>query len=141
MKKESIVLSFIAVLVGILVAGGAFYIYQLTKTIPGTNIKPVSITLPTPTPSSSIFLALSSPNDESVVSAKTITVSGNTNPNSVIAITTQTNQQVVTPAQNGNFSATVSIEGGENLIEVTAIAPNGEEKVVKRTVTFSTEEF
>ncbi|MCL4353783.1 hypothetical protein M1615_04990 [Patescibacteria group bacterium] len=141
MKKESIILSFAAVLIGILVAGGAFYIYQMTKTISQNDIKPISIALPNPTPSSSVFLSLSSPSDESVVAERTITVSGSTDPSAVIAIITGANQQVITPAQNGNFSASVVIGNGENEIEVTAIAPNGKEKTIKRTVTFSTKEF
>ncbi|MCL5746706.1 MAG: hypothetical protein M1277_00265 [Patescibacteria group bacterium] len=141
MKKESIVLSFIAVLIGILVAGGLFYIYQLTKTIPNTKIKPISITLPSATPTPSVFLSLSSPTDESVVGNRTITISGTTNPQSTVAIITQTDQQIVTPAENGNFSTTVTIENGENPIEITSIAPDGEEKTIERTVTFSTEEF
>lgn len=145
MKKEKIVLSFLAVLFGLLVAGGAFYLYQSTKVIPPSETKTISITPPsqvTKAPqNSSIFLAVDTPKDEEVIDRKTITISGKTIPEASIAIITASTDQVVTPARNGNFSTTAVLENGVNYIEILAIAPNGEEAKVTRTVTFSTEDF
>lgn len=141
MKTEKIVLSFIAILVGILVAAVAFYLYQSTKTIPSSKTKPVSPVAPTTTPKSSIFLTIDSPKDEEVLDKRTVTVSGKTIIQAIIVISTQTGDQVISPTSTGTFSATVNIADLENQIEITAIAPNGEEVKIIRTVTFSTESF
>lgn len=145
MKKEKIVLSFLAVLVGLLVAGAAFYLYQSTKTIPISKTKTISITPPHVSPeqqkNSSIFLSVDSPKDEEVSETKTIIVSGKTTPEAVVVILSLTTDEVVTPAKNGNFSTTAVLENGVNFIEIIAIAPDGEEEKVIKTVTFSTENF
>lgn len=143
MKKEKVVLSFIAVVLGLLVSGVAFYLYQSTKTVPDAKTKTISIK-PSVAPdleTSSIFLSLDSPKDESVVDKKIINVTGKTVKDAVVVVSTNIDDEVISPASNGNFSTTVNIEDGQNQIEVTAIAPNGEEEKAIRTVTFSTETF
>lgn len=141
MKTEKVVLSFIAITVGVLVAGVVFYLYQATKTISPSKIKTVSIQTPTPLPKPAIFLTVDSPKDEEVFDKRTIVISGKTAPASTIIISTQTDDQVITPAQNGNFSTSVVIEDGQNIIEITAVLPSGEETKIIRAVTFSTETF
>lgn len=141
MKKEKVILSFIATLIGLMVAGGAFYFYESSKTVPPSKIKTITIAAPTPTPEPSIFLSLEKPKDEEVVSKKIITISGKTIPDAIVSIITENSQDIITPALNGDFSTTINVEDGQNLIETTAIAPNGESVKLTRTVTFSTEEF
>jgi len=141
MKKEKIILSFIAVVIGLLVTGAAFYFYQATKVIPQNKKQIVEVVTPTPLEESSIFLSLDSPKDEEVFDKKTITVSGKTKEDAIIIISSDSDDQVVTPAKNGSFSATQSIDNGANKIVITAISPNGEEETITRTVTFSTESF
>lgn len=141
MKAEKVILSFIAVLIGLLVAGAAFYFYESSKTVPSLRPKTISITSPSPTPKPSIFLNLDSPKDEEVVNKKVITISGKTIPEAIVSVITEGSQEIITPALNGSFSTTLTIGDGQNLIEVTAISPNGEDVKVMRTVTFSTEEF
>jgi hypothetical protein len=143
MKQEKIILSFIAVLIGLLVSGAAFYFYQSTKIInpPKTNLS-FHATTPTPKPKQqTIFLNLNQPNDESVTDNKTVTVSGKTIPQATIAIITASDQQIVQPSSQGNFSSTVTIDDGENIIEVKAISPNGESKTIQKTITYSTQDF
>ncbi|MBI2032945.1 MAG: hypothetical protein HYT10_00530 [Candidatus Levybacteria bacterium] len=141
MKAEKIFISFIAVVIGIIVAGVAFYIYQSTKILPPSNTKPLSVTKPSPTPPTTIFLSLEQPADEDVVDKKVITVSGKTTKDATVVVSTPVADQVVTPTSTGSFSTTVTIDDGGNQIEVTAIGANGEEATQTRTVTFSTESF
>lgn len=141
MKTEKIILSFIAVLIGILISGVVFYFYQASKTIPSSKTKTISIAQATPTPKPSIFLSVDSPKDEDVIDKKTITISGKTIKDATIIISTSASDQVITPALNGNFSSTAVIDDGQNEITITALAPNGEEVSVIKTVTFSTENF
>lgn len=143
MKAERVILSFIAVVVGLVAAGGAFYLYQLTKVVPDKD-KTLSL-LPkvsvSPTPDKANLLTLDSPNDEEVVSKKVITISGKTRSDAVIMVNSEDNDQVVQPASNGDFSVSLSIPDGTTILYITAIYPNGEEETIKRTVTFSTENF
>lgn len=142
MKKEQVVLSFIAVLIGILVAGVAFYLYQSTRTISQSQIqKAKNLVTPTPTKTPAVILTIDAPTDEDVVDKKTIIISGKTNPDAVVVITSALGDQVITPTTTGSFSATTTIDDGANSIEITAIAPDGQETKVTRTITYSTETF
>lgn len=141
MKTERALLSFVAIIIGLVVAAAAFYLYQSTKKIPEDKTKIVTISSPTPSPESSIYLVVDSPKDEEVVDKKTITISGKTTRDALVVVSTKTEDEVIEPASNGNFSTTVTIGDGQNQVEITSIAPNGEEAKVLRTVTFSTETF
>ena len=144
MKAEKLILSLVAIIVGLIAAGIAFYLYQMTKTLPPSKNQTLSIKpeiTPTPTPNNENFLTIENPKDEEVFDKKTITISGKTTPKSNIIVSSENNDQVVTPSETGEFTLTVSIEAGTNIIQITAIFPNGEEKKVTRTVTYTTENF
>lgn len=141
MKTEKIVISFIAVFIGILFAGIAFYFYQSTKVIPDTKTKTISIAPPTPTPKATIYLTLATPKNGEVFDKKVVTLSGKTVPGSLVIISGEESDEVVSPSSAGDFSSTITITDGGNIISVTAIAPNGEQISQTRTVTFSTESF
>ncbi|MDO8686730.1 MAG: hypothetical protein Q7K11_00780 [Candidatus Berkelbacteria bacterium] len=141
MKTEKVIFSFIAILGGILITGVAFFLYQSTKVVPSSKTKTVSIAQPSPTPKSSIYLTIESPKNEDVVDTKTITVSGKTIPEATIVISSGDFDQVISPARNGDFTATLTIGDGQNKIDITAIAPNGEDIKTTRIITFSTESF
>src|SRR5689334_8491471 len=98
MKIEKIALSFIAVIIGLLVAGIAFFLYQSTKTIPSSKIPKITITNPTPTLVPTIFLSIDKPLDGTVVAQKSITISGKTKNDTTLVVSTQTDDQVIAPA-------------------------------------------
>lgn len=141
MSKEKVVLSFIAVVLGILVTGVVFYFYQATKVVPPSKIKTIKILSPTKAPKPSIYLTIKVPEDEKVVEKKVVTVSGTTAKDATVVVLSPVDEDVVKPAATGEFSTTINIDDGQNDIEITAISPNGEEARVTRTITFSTEEF
>ncbi len=141
MKQERVILSFIMVLIGLLVAGTAFYLYQsgTKKTI--ANVQ-VSVT-PTPTPEikNPVILTISTPSDETVVSNKNLTISGKTNPQATIVLLTDSDQQVFQPNANGDFTTTTILDNNQNLITIISILPNGDSRELKETVTYSTSNF
>lgn len=141
MKQERVILSFIMVIIGLLVAGVAFYIYQGTKTINAPRTT-VSVATPSPTPiANSVYLNVESPKDEAVTDNKTVTVSGKTTSDATIVIVTNSAQEVVQPSGQGDFSTTITIASGENLIRIIAFGSDGQSTSVQRTVTYSTEDF
>jgi hypothetical protein len=141
MKQERVILSFIMVLIGLLVAGSAFYFYQSGKQIKPTTSNIATSITPTPTEKPKIYLVILNPQNEEVVSNKTLTISGKTAPNATIIVITKIEQQVFQPSSQGNFSTTVTLSSDQNLINIQAILPNGESQKIQRTVTYSTSNF
>jgi hypothetical protein len=68
-------------------------------------------------------------------------ISGKTIANATIVIITDSDQFVLQPTPEGNFSTTLTLDNGQNLITFQAIAQNGETVSLRRTVTYSTENF
>lgn len=145
MKTEKIIISFVAVLIGILASGIAFYLYQTTKVIQESTIKPVAQINSKPGPKITqkpqLFLTVDTPKDEDVVESRIISVTGKTSPASTVLISTVSNDQVVNPAKNGDFSATITLDAGTNYLEVSSISPTGDEEKIIKTVTVSSETF
>ncbi len=141
MKTEKVILSFVATILGLLVAGGLFFFFQFSKS---NNDNPkniaVLITL-TPTPIPSITLELNQPEDEKVYDNKTLIVSGKTRADAIVAILVNGFENIVKPSLSGNFSKSVTLSDGQNIIEVIAVAQDGETKSIIQTVTYSTEDF
>lgn len=140
MSKEKVILSSLAVGVGLLLSALGFYFYQGARsTTQDTDIS--LINTQTETPKSNVLLTVDEPKDESVHEKKVITLSGKTEADSLIIILTEDDEQVLNPTELGDFSTTITLADGENFIQVTAIAPNGESITVERIVTYSTESF
>lgn len=140
MRIEKIILAVAAVLAGLFVAGIAFYIYQTTRTLSPSSIKTITLK-PSPAAGPDVPLAVDSPLDESVTTSRVVTVSGKTDPQATVVVTTDTNDTVVSPASSGAFSLTVTIASGENRILVTSILPNGQESQKQLTVSVETDDF
>ncbi|SRR5258708_4081105 len=143
MKVEKVILSFVAVFVGLIAAGIAFYLYQTTKVIPNQT-KPSATQVAiqsTPTPSNSDIFTVDTPQDEQVFDKKLITIKGTTIKGAVVTISTDDNDQVVQPADNGNFTLTQTIPDGTSVVEFSVIFPDGTQKKIDRTITFSTANF
>jgi len=141
MRKEKIIMSVTATFIGLLVAGIVFFLYESSKRVAPSATKKVSVASPSPSPKPTIFLTVDSPKDEDVVTKKVLTISGKTIPAAIVVIISKNYQDIITPSQNGDFSTTISINDGQNIIEITAIGPNGESVITTKTLTFSEEEF
>jgi hypothetical protein len=141
MKQERVILSFIMVLIGLLVAGALFYFYQSTKNVSPSTTSIIVRNTPTPTPEPKIYLTLNQFADEQVVDSKTFKIGGKVNPDATVVVITDNGQQVLQPTNQGDFSTTLTLEDGENIIVVQSILPGGETTKIQRTVTYSTEDF
>ena len=144
MKAERVILSFFAVIIGLVAAGAAFYFYQMTKVVPEDKTKTPDLTNKisvSPTPDNANLLSVDKPKDEEVFNKKVITITGKTRNDATIIVTSEDSDQVVKPAANGNFSVTQTVLNGTTILYITAVFPNGEEKTITRTVTYSSENF
>lgn len=145
MKAEKVILSFVAIVIGLVAASAAFYFYQMTKTLPKEKaqieIAANKKVTPSPTPDRGNFLTIDEPTDEGVFDKKIIAINGKTEKNATIIVTSEDADQIVKPAANGDFSLSQNIPDGTSILYITAIFPNGEEKQVTKTVTYTTETF
>ena len=140
MKQERVILSSVMVLIGLLVAGAAFYFYQSSKVVSSKSTVS-NVVAPTPTPKPSVYLSVTTPDNEIVVSNKTLNILGKAPVDATVLVITSSDQLVFKPSSQGDFSTTITLDGGLNVITIEAISPNGEIASVKRTVTYSTESF
>src|SRR5690242_1458400 len=114
MRAERVILSFVAVIVGLVAAGVAFYLYQTTRVVPDKDktialMPKISVS---PTPDKENLLTVDSPQDETMVDKKVVSITGKTRSDATIIVTSEDDDQVVKPAENGNFSVTESIPDG-----------------------------
>ncbi len=137
--KERIVIIFIAVTLGLLVTTIGFFLYETSK--PNKDIKP-DITKKEktgPLPSEKTKLTILAPKDETVTTNRTIQVKGVTDPQNTLIISTNTEDVVVGPTSEGSFTATITIDAGENKLVVRAIDPSGNTEEVIQTISFSSD--
>jgi hypothetical protein len=84
---------------------------------------------PSPTPTA-LSLEITQPEDGDQVNTSSVLVSGKTNAGAVVSISVDGNDkiEIANVDQNGNFSATVTLEEGPNFIEVLASDQQGNEE-------------
>jgi len=141
--KERLVIIIIAIVAGLFITSAGFFIYQSTKKIDDNIIRKkttVSITS-TPQSQTKLFIKVIEPSDESLTTKRTLSIKGTTNPENIVIVSTNLEDVTGKPTTDGNFSLTVDISAGANLIVTRSIAPNGDSVEDKKTVTYSTEEF
>lgn len=144
MRTEKVVLSFVAILIGLLVAGVSFYFYQSTKGASNKVATPISLKMPTPQSEAkkdAFELMITTPSDESLIAKKTIDISGKTTPNATIIITTPVDNDIASASATGTFTDNLTITDGENEIDVIAVNSNGTQVSKKITVTYSADSF
>lgn len=125
----------IAVLLGF--AGGilvALFLIILPKNLPKNDKQAI-----TPTPQQSAVnksdFTIDAPSEGQLVSTTDIKVNGKAAPNSQIVLSSPVEDIVTTTNDQGNFSETISLTIGENLLSVTVFNPNGNEN--KQLIVFS----
>jgi hypothetical protein len=75
---------------------------------------------PTPTTTMALFLEIIQPIDGAQVSTSAVLVTGKTIPDAVVSASVDDAVEIANVDQDGNFSVTVNLEEGPNLIEVVA---------------------
>lgn len=136
MPKEVLIAIIIGIALGIVVAFG---FWRANLSLSPNNSS--NISQPTPDPIIQDFseLAITQPENNSVVSTSTIKVVGVTNPNSVVTILTGKSEYVVQGDNEGGFEKEVELSAGPNEIVITSYDEIGTETSQKLLVVYSTE--
>lgn len=142
MTREKVLVAIIGFFLGIAVIWTVWTLYQFLPKTPPSAPTTTSEEIPPISPPPAFFtLTLTSPEDESVVFQNSATISGKTEPFSLVVISGGAEDQVLNANEEGSFSLPLSLSEGPNEIVVTAYGKNGEEIAETRSVTFSKEEF
>ncbi len=109
--------------------------------VDGATATPVSDGAQTPAPTATeipteLFLQVATPEDGSEVTTETIQVSGNTILDAVVSIWINEDIEIADVDEGGNFSVTVTLEEGPNIIEVVASDTESGEKLSQIAVTY-----
>lgn len=84
-------------------------------------------------------LIITEPENNALVSLSPITVKGRAEKNSIIIITSPTDEVSAVADAQGNWTGNIKLEAGANAILVMAINENRDEEIEELTVTYSTE--
>ena len=105
-----------------------------TPTEPPTPASPTetpTLLPPSTTTQGDLFLAVYAPEDESIVPGNSVVVYGQTEPGARVVVS----EEEAVVDSRGGFRAEVSLEQGENLVEVTASSEDGARSYISRRVT------
>lgn len=105
---------------------------QLTNTNSASGQNPVDIITPESVNNTSIPLSVISPLNGSTVGDAIIIVKGRTAPNTDVSI----NESDIRSDSQGNYTGSISLDEGENIITVTAIDDNGNSAETEISVTY-----
>lgn len=141
--KERLIIILVAIIAGLFITSAGFFIYQSTQKAADNEgkSKKTNEIRPTPQPTGNLFIKVNEPANEVVVDRRTLQVKGSTNSENVVVASTNIEDVTVKPTQDGNFTLTIQIDAGANILLVRSIAPNGEQVSDTKTITYSTEEF
>lgn len=125
MRKEVI----LAIIIGVILGGIVLYglkIANQTVVVQKTEEEPTPIAITiTPTPTPTETLTFDSPADHSVSFTSTITLVGHTTPQTSVAITSESEDEIIESDNIGNFSTEITLIGGENIITATIPLQDG----------------
>jgi hypothetical protein len=136
MKKEIIIAILIGLFLGLFITYG---VYQARTSI-SPDSKKSQNSLSTNSLDENGFsgeLVLNSPADESITTEDSVTVSGTTLPESFVVVLVGNTETITSSDGSGNFSVSVDLEQGANIITVTVLDENGRSISVIRTITVS----
>ncbi|HRN96317.1 MAG TPA: hypothetical protein PLD54_02630 [Candidatus Levybacteria bacterium] len=144
--KERIIIVFVAVIIGLVLTTVGYLLYQSfdTPATPSPNEQVQNPTQPvttSPTPDKSFFITVTEPQPESITNKRTITVTGTTNPGNTVVISSNQDDVVAQPKDDGTFSTTITINAGTNVLVARAVNAQGDSVEETRIVTFVSEDF
>lgn len=127
MKKEVIIAIIIGITIGTIITLG---VHIAQKSLAENSIPPTNPTTPSITisPSQAVHnLIITSPNNDSVTEQSEIEIIGNTSPNSLLSVISDTHQAVGSADIEGNFELSFTLSSGANQIIIKSFDQNGQE--------------
>lgn len=142
MPKEVIAAIIVGGMLGMAIAFGVWRANIALSPQTDTPQNQITTNNPSPAPTttaSKLSLTITSPEDELVVTSGTLTVAGLTTPGSIISLSTDKSETIVTADAKGDFNGQVELAEGTNVVTITSFTTEGETIEKQITVVYSTE--
>ena len=139
MRKEVVIVVFVGILIGAIVAFGIYTAQSALKQRQLNSQEVPPLDNQEQVAPSSHTLSINEPQDESIWDQEKINVNGTTTPKSVVTILTEENEYLLSADNEGYFSAEVSLTGGANTITVSSFDELGNQAQQSVAVVYSTE--
>lgn len=138
MRREVVIAIILGVGLGVLVAFG---VWRANLALNSKNplSSPQAQVLQNQDSQNSSNLIVLQPEVDSVTSTASVIVKGSATPKAIVAISTNTDNEIVQAGLDGSFEKEVSLSGGPNEIIVKSYDEQGNESQQKLTVVYSTE--
>ncbi len=128
MNRDTVVASIIGFSLGLV---AAILIWVVPHLLPKTKTSPAPSSVVESSEekdtNQAIILEVNSPKNGDISKTKSIEIKGKSQNSKLLTISSQDDTQVITPANDGNFSAQVTLSDGGNEITVTSYNKNKEE--------------
>jgi len=148
MIKELFLAIVIGAILGLGITGGYLTLQNKDKTSKNNTVIIEPTLVPTitadtnlsPTPSSkrTDSIEINSPENNTLLSTEKTIISGITTPDSNIIVSTISNTFIGQSDQDGKFSITVKLDTGLNIIKISSIDINDNQKDTQINITYST---
>jgi hypothetical protein len=136
MRKEIILAIVLGLILGAIIVFGYWRANQVNQ--PPVDSSDNQQDLPTQTNNSDqSLLTILAPHDGDIFDVTTVTISGTTLPSARVIIVSENEQLFVVPNEQGYFNDEISLDGGVNRIQISAIDTNGQrvDKVIQLVYT------
>lgn len=137
---ETITAIIVGILLGALVAVSLWFVKsgKIHFALPQKTISPIATkkTEPKPNVAQSAELTVSQPQNYSVLSEKSLTLTGSAAGSSLILVSQNSGDTVLKADKNGSFKTEVTLIEGDNEINLLALWPNGETKEQKIIIVY-----
>lgn len=139
--KERLIIIVLAIVSGLIITTIAFFVYQNLISSSNSAVEKRSAVNNEPERTNSLLLEVSTPIDGSLTDNRSIAVKGTTNPENIVIVSSNQEDNSGKPSSDGKFSITIDIDAGANFLIVRSIAPDGNEISREIVITYTTEEF
>lgn len=143
--KERIIIVFVAVIIGLVLTTVGYLLYQSFQNPSQNNSEPQQQTVnqptATPSPDMSFYVTITEPKNESITNKRTITINGTTNPGNTVIVSSNQDDVIAEPKEDGTFSTSITINAGSNIIIARAMNSEGDIVEYSSVVTFVAEDF
>ena len=142
MRKEVVLAIIIGIILGAIILYGIKIADQSVTDNQATDsaqTKNNSTITPVPTPANTVIIT--SPTDHFVSFTTPITLKGQTKPQTVVAITADSDENIVKSDDQGNFSSSINLIGGQNTITATSIFPDNSTSSASISIIYTTSQI
>lgn len=142
MRKEILAAAAVGILFGVIVGFGFWKFNRdvQTKTLVEAKVSEsvYSSSKPEPTPSENASIILDTPYDNQSFIESKVLVSGVTKANTIVVVSDETKDSIISSSDNGVFNADIELSDGLNVISITSL---NDQVQTKKTLTLAKSSF